>query len=76
MPLCTILLFLFQQALLSLANQLALSIMVAEAVCGDHNGMFKTKLLSTTLFMDSHFDRILYVKKSNNSLKISPIKMT
>ena len=48
----TILLFLFQQALLSLANQLALSIMVAEAVCGDHNGMFKTKLLSTTLFMD------------------------
>lgn len=43
---------LFQQALLSLANQLALSLMVAEAVCGDKNPEFKTKLLSTTLLMD------------------------
>lgn len=51
-PIHLTVLFAFQQALLSLANQLALSIMVAEAVCGDHNGMFKTKLLSTTLFMD------------------------
>ena len=45
-------LFELQQALLSLANQLALSLMVAEAVCGDKNPEFKTKLLSTTLFMD------------------------
>lgn len=51
-PIHLTILFAFQQALLSLANQLALSIMVAEAVCGDTNGIFKTKLLSTTLFMD------------------------
>ncbi|VDI33047.1 solute carrier family 23 (nucleobase transporter), member 1/2, partial [Mytilus galloprovincialis] len=51
-PIHLTILFAFQTALLSLANQLALSIMVAEAVCGETNGMFKTRLLSTTLFMD------------------------
>lgn len=51
-PMHLTILFAFQQALLSLANQLALSLMVAEAVCGDKNPEFKTKLLSTTLLMD------------------------
>lgn len=51
-PIHLSLMFAFQQALLSLANQLALSLMVAQAVCGEKNDMFKTQLLSSTLFMD------------------------
>ncbi|XP_021369666.1 solute carrier family 23 member 1-like isoform X2 [Mizuhopecten yessoensis] len=51
-PMHLTILFAFQQALLSLANQLALSLMVAQAVCGDNSAWFKTQLLSSTLFMD------------------------
>lgn len=51
-PMHLTILFAFQQALLSLANQLALSLMVAQAVCGENSAWFKTQLLSSTLFMD------------------------
>ncbi|KAL5004152.1 hypothetical protein ScPMuIL_017608 [Solemya velum] len=51
-PIHLTILFAFQQALLSLANQLALSLMVADAVCGADNNLFRTKLLSSTMFMD------------------------
>ncbi|XP_052282148.1 solute carrier family 23 member 1-like isoform X2 [Dreissena polymorpha] len=40
-----------QQALLSLSNQLIVSLLVSEAVCASHNDVFKAKLLSSTLFM-------------------------
>ena len=43
---------LFQQALLSLAPQLVVSLLVAKAVCAKDNDAFKVKLLSSTLFMD------------------------
>ena len=43
---------LFQQGLLSLSGSLVVSLLVAQAVCASHNDAFKTKLLSSTLFMN------------------------
>ncbi|KAL5005566.1 hypothetical protein ScPMuIL_016724 [Solemya velum] len=51
-PIHLTILFGFQQALLSLANQLAISLLVAEVVCASNNDLFKTRLLSSTLFMN------------------------
>ena len=41
----------FQQGLMSLSAQLVVSLLVAEAVCASDNDMFKSRLLSSTLFM-------------------------
>ena len=43
--------FIFQQALMILAAQLVVSVLVAEAVCASNNDVFKARLLSSTLFM-------------------------
>ncbi|KAL5005693.1 hypothetical protein ScPMuIL_016851 [Solemya velum] len=51
-PIHLTVLFGFQQALLPLANQLAMSLLVADIVCASRQDLFKTKLLSSTLFMN------------------------
>ncbi|KAL4221965.1 hypothetical protein ACF0H5_018015 [Mactra antiquata] len=40
-----------QQSLLSLSNQLIVSLLVAQAVCADDDDVLKAKMLSNTLFM-------------------------
>ncbi|KAK3610442.1 hypothetical protein CHS0354_016619 [Potamilus streckersoni] len=50
-PIHLTLFFGFQQALLSIAHQLAISLLVAEVVCASHDDEFKARLLSSTLFM-------------------------
>ena len=42
----------FQQGLLSLATQLIISLLVADAVCASNNDEFKVRLFSSTLLMN------------------------
>jgi len=41
-----------QQGLLALSGSLVVALLVAEAVCASNNDAIKTKLLSSTLFMN------------------------
>lgn len=41
----------FQQAVISIAHQLVVSLLVAEVVCASNDSAFKARLLSSTLFM-------------------------
>ncbi|XP_053407237.1 solute carrier family 23 member 1-like isoform X1 [Mercenaria mercenaria] len=50
-PVHLILLFGFQQAIISIAHQLVVSLLVAEVVCASNDSEFKARLLSSTLFM-------------------------
>lgn len=50
-PIHLILLFGFQQAVISIAHQLVVSLLVAEVVCASNDSEFKARLLSSTLFM-------------------------
>ncbi|KAK3094626.1 hypothetical protein FSP39_004171 [Pinctada imbricata] len=51
-PIHLTLFFALQQALLSLSTSLAVSLLVAQVVCAEHQEEFKSKLLSSTLFMN------------------------
>ena len=44
--------FILQQALLSLAPQLVVSLLVADAICAKDNDAFKVRLLSSTNLMN------------------------
>ncbi|XP_056005753.1 uncharacterized protein LOC125657493 isoform X2 [Ostrea edulis] len=51
-PIHLTLFFAMQQALLSLSTSLAVSLLVAEYACAEHDEDFKSRLLSSTLFMN------------------------
>ncbi|XP_052771950.1 solute carrier family 23 member 2-like isoform X3 [Mya arenaria] len=50
-PVHLIIFFGFQQAVISIAHQLVVSLLVAEVVCASNDSAFKARLLSSTLFM-------------------------
>ncbi|XP_045190076.2 solute carrier family 23 member 1-like [Mercenaria mercenaria] len=50
-PIYLSIVFGFQQALLSLSGNLAVSLLVAEVICAENDEEIKAKLLGTTLFM-------------------------
>lgn len=51
-PIHLTLFFAMQQALLSLSTSLAVSLLVADYACAEHDEDFKSRLLSSTLFMN------------------------
>ncbi|XP_060064647.1 solute carrier family 23 member 1-like [Ylistrum balloti] len=51
-PLHLTIIFAFQQGLLSFANQLALTLLVSQVVCGEHDAILRTNLLGSTMFMN------------------------
>ncbi|XP_061184447.1 solute carrier family 23 member 2-like isoform X2 [Saccostrea echinata] len=51
-PIHLTLFFAMQQALLALSTSLAVSLLVAEYACAEHDEDFKSRLLSSTLFMN------------------------
>ncbi|XP_033746106.1 solute carrier family 23 member 1-like [Pecten maximus] len=51
-PVHLVVVFAFQQGLLSFANQLALTLLVAQVVCGEHDAVLRTNLLGSTMFMN------------------------
>uniref|UniRef100_K1RCD0 Phosphotransferase n=1 Tax=Magallana gigas TaxID=29159 RepID=K1RCD0_MAGGI len=51
-PIHLTLFFAMQQALLSLSSSLAVSLLVADYACAEHDEDFKSRLLSSTLFMN------------------------
>ncbi|XP_078311878.1 solute carrier family 23 member 1-like [Crassostrea virginica] len=51
-PIHLTLFFAMQQALLSLSTSLAVSLLVAEYACAEHDEDFKSRLLASTLFMN------------------------
>ncbi|XP_062569270.1 solute carrier family 23 member 1-like isoform X2 [Saccostrea cucullata] len=51
-PIHLTLFFAMQQALLALSTSLAVSLLVAEYACAEHKEDFKSRLLSSTLFMN------------------------
>ena len=48
---CYHVVFLLQQALVSLVGQLVISLLVADVVCASDNEEIKTRLFSSTMFM-------------------------